>query len=76
MKKTEYKPFLESKRIYFVPLDDDIDDNYLIWVNDRKVVEYLETGNFPGKPDLLHTLFGFAPDQLQRSSPSNCGHYR
>ena len=53
MKKIEYEPFIESNRIYFAPLDDDVDDNYLRWVNDRKVVEYLETGNFP---KTRHTL--------------------
>lgn len=56
MKKTEYEPFIENDRIFFVPLEDDIDDNYLRWVNDRKIVEYLDTGNFP---KTRHTLIEY-----------------
>ena len=42
-----YEPFLESKNIYFIPFDEDLDDNYLKWVNDRKIIEHLITGVFP-----------------------------
>jgi len=42
-----YKPFLESDHIYFRPLDNDLDDIYLKWVNDREIIEHLEVGVFP-----------------------------
>lgn len=47
MKPEEFKPFLESGNIYFVPVDEEIDDRYLAWVNDRETIEHLETGKFP-----------------------------
>ena len=47
MKPEEFQPFLESDNIYFVPLDEEIDDRYLVWVNDRSIIEHLQTGQFP-----------------------------
>ena len=47
MNNNNYRPFLESDKIYFTPLDEDIDDNYLRWINDRDIINYLESGNFP-----------------------------
>ena len=47
MNKNYYKPFLEGEMIYFTPLDEDVDENYLKWINDREIINYLETGYFP-----------------------------
>ena len=47
MNQNKYRPFIESDKIYFTPLDEDIDDNYLRWINDRDIIKYLESGNFP-----------------------------
>jgi [ribosomal protein S5]-alanine N-acetyltransferase len=41
------KPFLESVDIYFIPMDEDIHDDYFKWINDRTIIENLETGQFP-----------------------------
>jgi len=40
-------PFLESENIYFIPIDEDIHDDYFKWINDRRIIEHLETGHFP-----------------------------
>ena len=40
-------PFLESENIYFIPLDEEVEDNYLKWINDREIIKHLETGHFP-----------------------------
>ncbi len=47
MKPEEFQPFLENENIYFVPLDEEIDDRYLRWINDRAVIDHLQTGQFP-----------------------------
>ena len=47
MNKDNYKPFLEGDKIYFIPLDEEVDDNYIKWINDREIIKHLETGHFP-----------------------------
>ena len=42
MNNNNYRPFLESDKIYFTH-DEDIDDNYLRWINDRDIINYLES---------------------------------
>ena len=42
-----HNPFLESEDIYFTPIDENIHDDYFNWVNDRTIIEHLETGYFP-----------------------------
>lgn len=41
------RPFLLGENIYLRPLDmDDVNDNYLHWINDEEVIQYLAT-TFP-----------------------------
>ena len=55
MKNNKYKPFLKSENIYFVPIDEDIQDDYLRWINDREIIDYLETSHFPkSRQDLIN----------------------
>jgi len=46
-KTRDIYPFLESDNIYFTPINDDISDDYFNWVNDRAIIDNLETGHFP-----------------------------
>lgn len=40
--------FLEDKKVILRPLqEEDINERYLSWVNDREVTKYMETGIFP-----------------------------
>jgi [ribosomal protein S5]-alanine N-acetyltransferase len=45
--------FLESKRIFFSPMDEKNIDSYFNWINDRSIINYLDTGNFPKTKDQL-----------------------
>jgi RimJ/RimL family protein N-acetyltransferase len=47
MRIKKLNPFLESENIYFIPIDDEIHDDYFKWVNDRTIIDRLETGHFP-----------------------------
>jgi len=41
-------PFLEGKKIVLRPLsEDDINERYLSWVNNREITRYMETGIYP-----------------------------
>lgn len=45
--------FLESERIFFSPMDEKVLDSYFNWVNDRSIINYLDTGNFPKTKEQL-----------------------
>ena len=47
MKIKNLNPFLEAENIYFIPINEDIDADYFKWVNDRRIIDHLETSHFP-----------------------------
>ena len=52
------EPFLTGEYIYLRALDSaDISDDYLSWINDPKVTEYLTVGRYPQTKQSLENYY-------------------